>query len=83
MGIPVNWQGMMVIVIEETGQETGTDPNGAYLRDIVLVLKNQWRPRKHTENTEYSRIISVSSVDSVAIYHDFDSNECHSEWTTF
>ena len=41
------------------------------LRDIVLVLKNQW-PRKHTENTEYSQIISVSSVDSVAIYHDFD-----------
>ena len=50
------------------------DPNGAYLRDIVLILKNQW-PRKHTENTEYSQIISVSSVDSVdsvAIYHDFD-----------
>jgi len=45
--------------------------NGAYLMDIVLVLKNQW-PRKYTENTEYSQIISVSSVDSVAIYNDFD-----------
>ena len=53
------------------------DPNGAYLRDIVLILKNQW-PRKHTENTEYSQIISVSSVDSVAIYNDFDLSKCHS-----
>ena len=52
------------------------DPNGAYLRDIVLILKNQW-PRKHTENTEYSQIISVSSVDSVAIYNDFDLSKCH------
>jgi len=25
-----------------------------------------------TENTEYSQMISVSSVDSVAVYHDFD-----------
>jgi len=48
-----------------------SDRNGAYLRYIVLILKSQW-PRKHTENTEYSKIISVSSVDSVAIYHDFD-----------
>ena len=48
-----------------------SDRNGAYLRYIVLILKSQW-PRKHTENTEYSQIISVSSVDSVAIYHDFD-----------
>jgi hypothetical protein len=53
------------------------DPNGAYLRDIVLVLKNLW-PRKHTENTEYSQIISVSSVDSVAIYNDFDLSKRHS-----
>jgi hypothetical protein len=30
------------------------------------------------ENTEYSQIISVSSVDSVAIYHDFDLSKCHS-----
>jgi hypothetical protein len=30
-----------------------------------------------TENTEYSQIISVSSVDSVAIYHDFDLSKCH------
>jgi hypothetical protein len=52
--------------------------NGAYLRDIVLILKNQW-PRKHTEDTEYSQIISVLSVmDSVAIYHDFDLSKCHS-----
>jgi hypothetical protein len=36
-----------------------------------LYKKNKW-PRKHTENTEYSQIISVSSVDSVAIFHDFD-----------
>jgi len=61
-----------------------SDQNGAYLRDIVLILKNQW-PRKHTENTEYSPIISVSSVDSVdsvdsvAIYHDFDLTKCHSD----
>ena len=58
-----------------------SDQNGAYLRDIVLILKNQW-PRKHTENTEYSQIISVSSVDSVdsvAIYHDFDLTKCHSD----
>jgi hypothetical protein len=51
--------------------------NGAYLMDIVLQLKNQW-PRKHTENTEYSPTISVSSVDSVAIYNDFDLNKRHS-----
>jgi hypothetical protein len=31
-----------------------------------------------TENTEYSPIISVSSVDSVAIYHDFDLSKRHS-----
>jgi hypothetical protein len=47
------------------------------LNDIVLILKNQW-PWKHTENTEYSQIISVSSVDSVAIYHDFDLCKRHS-----
>ena len=39
-------------------------------------LKNQW-PRKHTENTEYSQIISVSSVDSVANYHDWGSSKHH------
>ena len=50
--------------------------NGAYLRDIVPELKNQW-PRKHAENTEYSQIISVSSVDSMAVYHDFDLGKCH------
>ena len=50
--------------------------NGAYFRDIVLILKNQW-PRKHTENTEYSQIISVSSVDSVAIYNHFDLSSAH------
>ena len=50
--------------------------NGAYLSDIVPVLKNQW-PRKHTENTGYSQIISVSSGDFVAIYNDFDSSKCH------
>ena len=50
--------------------------NGAYLSDIVAVLKNQW-PRKHTENTGYSQIISVSSRDFVAIYNDFDSSKCH------
>jgi len=49
---------------------------GAYLSDIVPVLKNQW-PRKHTENTGYSQIISVSSRDFVAIYNDFDSSKCH------
>ena len=47
------------------------------LRDIVLILKNQW-PRKHTENTEYLQMISMSSVDSVAIYHDFDLSKRHS-----
>ena len=30
------------------------------------------------ENTEYSPMISVSSVDSVAIYHDFDLSKRHS-----
>ena len=30
------------------------------------------------ENTEYSQIISVSSADTVAIYHDFDLTKCHS-----
>jgi hypothetical protein len=54
-----------------------TEVNGAYLRDIVLILKKQW-PRKHTENTVYSQIISVSSVDSVAIYHDFELSKCRS-----
>jgi hypothetical protein len=57
-----------------------SDRNGAHLRYIVLILKSQW-PRKHTENTEYSQIISVSSVDSVAIYHDFDLSKCHSGQT--
>jgi hypothetical protein len=52
-------------------RNTEVDPNGAYLRDIVLVLKNPW-PRKYRENTEYSPIISVPSVDSVVIYNDFD-----------
>jgi len=52
------------------------------LRDIVLVLKNQW-PRKHTENTEYSQMNSVSSVDSVAIYHDFDLSKRHSVLTPY
>jgi len=31
-----------------------------------------------TENTEYLPIISVSSVNSVAIYHDFDLSKRHS-----
>jgi hypothetical protein len=64
-------------------ESKGSDSNGAYLRDIVHILKNQW-PRKHTENTEYSQIISVSSVDSVdsvAIYHDFDLSKRHSTQT--
>ena len=51
------------------------DPNGAYLRDIVLIFKEPIA----TEDTEYSQIISVSSVDSVAIYHDFDLTKCHSD----
>ena len=59
------------LAIDSKGVFISAETNGAYLSDIVLILKNQW-PRKHTENTEYSQIISVSSVDSVAIYHDFD-----------
>jgi len=57
-----------------------SDRNGAHSRDIALILKSKW-PRKHTENTAYSQIISVSSVDSVAINHDFDLSKCHSGQT--
>ena len=67
------------LAIDSKGVFISAETNGAYLSDIVLILKNQW-PRKHTENTEYSQIISVSSVDSVdsvAIYHDFDLSKRH------
>jgi hypothetical protein len=54
-----------------------SDPNGAYLQGYrSYILKNQW-PRKHTEHTEYPQKTSVPSVDSVAIYHDFDLSKRH------
>ena len=50
--------------------------NGTYLRNIVKIKINGHGSTR--KNTESSQIISVSSVDSMPIWHDFDSSKCHS-----
>ena len=67
--------------VEESHVNVGAQSIGVTVsEDSVHIINNQW-PRKHTENTEYSQIISVSSVDFVAIYHDLDSSRCPSSLT--
>jgi hypothetical protein len=47
MGIPINWQGMMVIVIEETGQETGDRPVWCLLKGYRSYIKEPMATEAH------------------------------------
>jgi hypothetical protein len=58
--------------LDEPPCNNGSDRNGA--KGYRSCIKEPMA----TENTEYLPIISVSSVDSVAIYHDFDLRKYHS-----
>jgi hypothetical protein len=59
----------------ENPAKSGQTRLAAYLREITLVNKSL--ATESTENTEFSKIVSVSSVDSVAICQDHASSKGH------